>query len=99
MELRPPIVVSVRHWYEEWMQYARCSWIEPDAWFPEVGGNARFAKNICQRQCPVRDRCLDYAMNYELGATNTQRSGIYGGLSPAERKKYEPEWLANRGAA
>ncbi len=37
------------------------------------------AKKICS-DCPIKDLCLDWALV-------TQDSGIWGGLTPAERKK------------
>lgn len=38
------------------------------------------AKRICS-DCPIKDLCLDWALL-------TQDSGVWGGLTPAERKKH-----------
>jgi len=59
----------------------------PDVWFPTADKDTfsiQIAKRICRR-CPVRDQCRDYALRHEAGY---QRYGVYGGMSPAERRKY-----------
>src|SRR5215475_12640165 len=73
----------------EWAEQAVCAtsgW--PDAWFPEKTEpgetlSATYAKRIC-RTCPVQLACLDYALRHESGV---YRWGIYGGLSPEQRRK------------
>ncbi|MDV7268824.1 WhiB family transcriptional regulator, partial [Rhodococcus oxybenzonivorans] len=40
----------------------------------------RAAKQVCRR-CPVRDRCLEYALG------SYERHGIWGGYTEDERKK------------
>lgn len=99
MELKPLLTISVRTWYEEWMQQARCKWIDPEAWFPDGGGLPQVVKEICKTQCPVRVECLNYAMKFEEGTYRGMRAGIYGGMSPQERYKYEPQWLRERQGA
>jgi WhiB family redox-sensing transcriptional regulator len=63
----------------DWQERALCAQTDPDLFFPETGGSAREAKQIC-RLCEVRTPCLDYAL-----ATG-ERFGIYGGLSERERR-------------
>jgi WhiB family redox-sensing transcriptional regulator len=41
----------------------------------------QLALNIC-RYCPVRDLCLDYAIQHK------ENQGIWGGLLPAARQAY-----------
>jgi WhiB family transcriptional regulator, redox-sensing transcriptional regulator len=63
-----------------WMLEARCLDADPEAFFPEKGGSTREAKRICAA-CPVRDECLDYALEHD------ERFGIWGGLSERERRR------------
>lgn len=52
-----------------------------DLWFPEMGDaqGAQRAKDICNTECPVRDLCRDYAVNFPVVLT-----GVWGGLSRRE---------------
>ena len=63
---------------------------------PDDGEDRQTPKAICLNRCPVRELCLDYAMRREQGKSTSYRWGIFGGLSPAKRTKYEPEWLAEQ---
>lgn len=63
----------------EWVTDAVCAQTDPDAWFPDKGGSTASAKRICAG-CPVRERCLAYAME------RRERFGIWGGLSERERR-------------
>lgn len=83
---------------EPWAAYAVCREIDADTWFPENGEEWKLPVNVCS-SCPVRLQCLDYAMRTELGCSEKRRYGILGGLTPAKRIKYEPEWLAEQEAA
>jgi WhiB family redox-sensing transcriptional regulator len=70
---------------------ALCASIDPELFFPEKsagGANARMARNIC-KQCPVRLKCLSYALD------NTIEFGIWGGLSRNERRELirTQQWL------
>lgn len=49
-----------------------------DLWYSDDKKKRRQAKAICN-QCPVRELCLDYAL--EAG----EPAGIWGGTSPEER--------------
>jgi WhiB family redox-sensing transcriptional regulator len=62
-----------------WWMRGLCAQADPDEWFPEKGGTTRHAKRICHR-CPVRAECLDYAID------NSERFGVWGGLSAEERE-------------
>lgn len=63
-----------------WQADALCAQTDPEAFFPEKGGSTRDAKRVCS-QCPVREACLEYAME------NDERFGIWGGLSERERRR------------
>lgn len=67
-----------------WMADAACRTLTPqqvDRWFfPNRGESVRPAKAICA-DCPVRQQCLDYAMD------RPERYGIWGGLSERERRQ------------
>lgn len=51
----------------------------PEAFFPEVGEAAYYAKAMCS-DCPVRAQCAEYGVKWET-------YGIWGGLAPRERDK------------
>jgi WhiB family redox-sensing transcriptional regulator len=56
----------------------------PDLFFQELVGrdavtNQKIAKDMCG-QCPIVKECLAFAMKHE------QQYGIWGGLSPYERR-------------
>lgn len=63
-----------------WMHSALCAQTDPDAFFPEKGGDARPARRICAG-CDVRAHCLSYAL------THDERFGIWAGLSLRERRR------------
>ena len=63
---------------EAWRDEALCRQVDPELFFPETGGSARQAKQVCGR-CPVRVECLDWAIAHD------QRFGVWGGLTVSER--------------
>ncbi len=78
---------EVRHSIEEcfelfempaWHADALCSEYPKLSWFE--GWGAAAAKSVCRR-CLVRDDCLRYALD------NDPLSGIWGGLTPSERRR------------
>jgi WhiB family redox-sensing transcriptional regulator len=64
---------------EDWQDSALCAQSDPDAWYPELGGDLTAPKAICQR-CPVRVACLDMAL------ANDEQFGIWGGMAFNERR-------------
>ena len=70
-----------------WMDAGACASVDPELWFPEMGGATKQAKLICST-CDVRTLCLDYALEHN------ERSGIWGGLSDNERRKLRREQAA-----
>lgn len=71
---------SRRHNDAGWRERALCAETDPEAFFPEKGGNATAAKAICIR-CDVREQCLAEALERD------ERFGIWGGLSRRERRE------------
>src|SRR6266542_3455594 len=84
-----------RDWEEPGVQRATCRSIGVSAFFPEIGEDWQQAMKVCA-QCPVRLQCLDYAMRMEAGASSKTRMGIWGGMTPGKRKRYEAQWLAEQ---
>jgi len=80
---------------ETWVEQAACRETDPDAFFPDKGGSSKKATTVC-RACPVQSKCLDTAMRAEVGLSRTSRDGIWGGMVPAARVEYEPQWLAEQ---
>jgi WhiB family transcriptional regulator, redox-sensing transcriptional regulator len=76
----------------EWPRYGACRDEDPELFFPvgspgQVMLQVEKAKAVCAR-CPVVVDCLAYAVN------TGQESGVWGGLSEAERR-----WAVRRSAA
>lgn len=63
-----------------WQDYANCLGVDADLFFPERGASTREAKEVC-RSCVVREECLEYALQ------NSEKFGIWGGMSERERRK------------
>jgi hypothetical protein len=74
-----------------WVDEALCAQTDPEIFFPLKGAPGHEAKRICT-QCPVRLPCLEEALARDL------TWGIWGGLTPRERRK-ERDRRAGRGAA
>ncbi len=72
----------------DWQDVAACRSTDPDLFFPDgenVEGIGR-AKAVCAT-CPVRAECLAFAV--ELN----QSEGVWGGHTPAERRRLRRSWL------
>ncbi|MDX2561936.1 WhiB family transcriptional regulator [Streptomyces sp. NPDC087219] len=70
---------------DSWRASAACQDVDPDLFFPVGTGapalvQAEEAKEIC-RGCPVREACLDWAMD-----DSRQVTGVWGGLDENERR-------------
>src|SRR5689334_21659762 len=63
-----------------WQDQANCLGVDPDLFFPERGASTREAKEVC-RGCVVREDCLEYALQ------NSEKFGIWGGMSERERRR------------
>ena len=74
----------------DWYEQAACRDLDPDRfdYDPEVDppAKAEAAKGVCA-SCAVRDACLEFALERSAAEDTT---GIYGGLTPAERATRRP---------
>ena len=76
-----------------WQDYANCLGVDPDLFFPERGASTKEAKEVC-RGCVVREDCLEYALS------NSEKFGIWGGMSERERRRIRrARAIARRSAA
>jgi WhiB family redox-sensing transcriptional regulator len=64
----------------DWMKAAACRDLAPEVFFPSEGVGVEAARRICF-ECPVRGRCLEYAV------TNHIHHGVWGGASERERRR------------
>ncbi|MFG2313338.1 WhiB family transcriptional regulator [Streptomyces sp. NPDC048566] len=69
---------------DNWRESAACRSVDPDLFFP-IGNTGpallqiQEAKAVCQG-CPVREACLDWALESGQGV------GVWGGTSETERR-------------
>lgn len=70
----------------DWQERATCAETDPEAFFPDKGCSTRDAKQICM-SCPVRAQCLRYALD------NDEAFGVFGGMTPHERKRFQAAGL------
>jgi WhiB family redox-sensing transcriptional regulator len=81
-----------------WMDYARCHDYELNTFFPEpgrgrsIGAAVNRAIAICN-QCPVRQPCLEYALDNHI------RHGVWGGESERGRARIQAGRARQRRAA
>lgn len=70
----------------QWMNDGACAsgQYDRDLWFPEWGdtGAAAKAKRICNQDCPVRDKCAEYAVTFPVDLL-----GVWGGMSRKEIRR------------
>jgi hypothetical protein len=88
---------GVDSYWADWTARSACLSVGTEAFYP-VGNDDdwKTPRKVCLERCSVRSQCLDDVMTRELGKDHKTRFGITGGLSPLERLKYEPEWLAEQ---
>ena len=65
---------------QPWMADSACLTTDPDAFFPDKGAANKAALMVCA-DCPVRDACLNYAIQEHITI------GIYGGTTAKQRKE------------
>jgi len=63
-----------------WQRFSNCLGVDPDLFFPERGASTREAKEVC-RACVVQHDCLEFALQ------NSEKFGIWGGMSERERRR------------
>lgn len=78
LAILPPFIAGGQ---EPWMDSSLCAQSDPELFYPEKGQSANAAKRVCS-QCPVRQECLDWAV--DAGEDH----GVWGGLSRKERHAY-----------
>lgn len=68
-----------------WVQQAACHGHDLNLWFRDEHDSTSYAeaRAVCAR-CPVTSECLAWALE-----TRTEH-GVFGGLSPRERKHLQP---------
>lgn len=77
----------------DWRIGAPCSTVNPDLFFDASEDDPlaeEQAKLICMG-CPVASECLDTAM------LAREEYGIWGGMTPAERQRYQSTWTRLKG--
>ena len=72
-----------------WQEFSNCLGVDPDLFFPERGASTREAKEVC-RNCIVQNDCLEYAL------ANSEKFGIWGGMSERERRRIRRQRNASR---
>lgn len=68
----------------DWLDDAQCEGTESNVFFTDTVEKVQQAKSLC-RICTVRKSCLDLAIR------ENQPYGVWGGLTPQERKRYREE--------
>lgn len=62
-----------------WHDDALCAQTDPDLFHPEPGQTSTTAKRVCMA-CPARQQCLEHAV------THGENVGVWGGMTPNQRK-------------
>lgn len=83
----PVLAILAADVVADWRDFAACAQAGGDAWFPEPGEGVKYAKRVCEG-CFVREECLEYALE------RAEAFGIWGGLSPQERRAIRRERAA-----
>lgn len=68
-----------------WMDEALCAQVGTEIFFPERGGNPHAAVSVCRR-CPVKQECLNHALDLEASSP-LQVTGIWGGTTTKQRDR------------
>lgn len=66
--------------YEKWKDYALCSDLPREMFFPTDGGGVVRAQKVCAA-CPVAKPCLEYALTHRI------EYGVWGGCSERKRRR------------
>lgn len=62
-----------------WFAEAACAGRDDVSWFPAKGHPGNDAVRVCQDECPVRQQCLDHALEHD------ERFGVWGGRTAGQR--------------
>ncbi len=74
---------------DQWVEAAcRADWVDASLFFPGRGESPEPAKSVCDG-CGIKASCLASAMEWEArpGNLGAGRFGIWGGMTPEERKR------------
>jgi WhiB family redox-sensing transcriptional regulator len=63
-----------------WMAAGKCRDFPPAMFFPSDGLGVEMARRVCA-DCPVRDVCLEYALDHHI------EHGVWGGASERARRR------------
>jgi len=72
-----------------WQEYAVCRQFDPDLFFEEGNNKREWEQKVIQsacRVCPVRQRCLDYALSHPK-----PQWGVWGGLTQRQHRALRAE--------
>lgn len=73
---------------QPWRRAALCAQIgDTNLWFPEISGTHSVPALATCAKCPVRDECLQYAIDEDL-------DGIWGGTTRIQRLRMVGRWVA-----
>ena len=64
----------------DWQAEAVCRDLDTELFFPASESDAGPAQAVCAT-CPVAEACLEFAIE------TRQTSGVFGGLTPTERRR------------
>lgn len=62
-----------------------CTTTDPELWFSKLSNERALAKKLCLG-CPLRDPCLQSALDYEE-LSGESLAGIFGALSQQDRQR------------
>lgn len=72
-----------------WRDDALCLGWPTDVFFGTSRAEINGAMQVCS-YCPVRQQCLDYALEMERGKPRERRFGVFGGMNPYGRYHLDP---------
>ena len=70
-----------------WTAEAACRGTDTEIFYPVTADEEAEALSICAT-CPVRAQCLDYAIR------NREAYGVWGGMTPEQRRRIRRERAA-----
>lgn len=78
-------------WREDWWDDAACLGMDPDIFHPPDDERIDYAPALAVcATCPVTEQCLELGMTAD---DNRYRYGVFGGKTPAGRKRLRAERL------
>lgn len=79
----------------DWRDHAACRGMDTDLFFYNVGASPHIRKalQVCHGNderppCPVRHECGEFALSF---SKDDDIAGVFGGMTPAERKRIRKE--------